>query len=111
MELIKDQLKRTKGVAIIFMIILHLFCRKEINEYYSVYLYINNNPAVYYLALLGWACVPIYCFSSGYGLYFGYKNKSIDKYKSNNLIRLFIFLINFWIVLIITCIVGYCLDM
>lgn len=111
MGLTKEQLKRTKGVAIIFMIILHLFCRKEIDEYYNAYLYINNIPVVYYLALLCGACVPIYCFSSGYGLYFGYKNKDITKYKMDNLIRLFKFLINFWIVLICTCIAGYCLGM
>ena len=111
MELSKEQIKRTKGVAIIFMIILHLFCRKDIQGYYDTSLFINNVPFIYYIALLGGACVPIYCFASGYDLYIGYKKKYLDYYKYYNRIRILKFLINFWIVLILTCIAGYLLGM
>ena len=43
----KEHIKRTKGVAIIFMIILNLFCRKDIQGYYDTSLFINNVPFVY----------------------------------------------------------------
>ena len=111
MELTKEQIKRSKGVAIIFMIILHLFCRKDIQGYYDTSLFINNVPFIYYFALLGGACVPIYCFASGYGLYIGYKKKDMYYYKYDNRIRILKFLINFWIILILTCVVGYLLGM
>ena len=111
MELSKEHIKRTKGVAIILMIILHLFCRKDIQGYYDASLFINNVPFVYYIALLGDSCIPIYCFVSGYDLYIGYKKKYLDYYKYYNRIRILKFLINFWIVLILTCIAGYLLGM
>lgn len=111
LELTKEQIKRTKGVAIIFMVILHLFCRKDIKEYYDAYLYINQIPAIYYISLLAGSCVPIYCFASGYGLYIGYKNKDIFTFNKDNKVRIFKFIIKFWIVLVLTCIVGYSLGM
>lgn len=95
MELTKEQVKRTKGVAIIFMVILHLFCRRNIKEYYDVYLYIQKVPLIYYIALLGGSCVPIYCFSSGYGLYIGYKNNEISIYKKITKFDYLNYLLNF----------------
>ena len=54
---------------------------------------------------------PIYCFVSGYGLYIRYKKKELFYYKYDNVVRILKFLINFWIVLILTCIAGYLLGM
>ncbi|MFC0476121.1 hypothetical protein ACFFHF_12840 [Robertmurraya beringensis] len=66
MELTKRDLHLTKGVAILMMLLLHLFCRKEFEGLYETYIYIGETPLIYYLALFGDACVPIYCFASGY---------------------------------------------
>lgn len=100
MELTKKQIGITKGIAILFMIFLHLFCRKDITGYYNVFFKINNVPLIYYLALFGDSCVAIYCFCSGYGLLIGYRNDT-KIYFRRNLVRLFKLYINYWIILII----------
>ncbi|MGG3582650.1 hypothetical protein P5618_011460 [Priestia megaterium] len=69
MEFSKKDMKILQGVAILFMLSLHLFARKEINGLYETFPVINRVPFVYYLALFGDACVPIYLFASGYGLF------------------------------------------
>ncbi|MEH7464336.1 hypothetical protein V7166_20405 [Bacillus thuringiensis] len=69
MGISKNDTKMLKGVAILFMLLLHLFCRKEVNGLYETFPVINGVPFVYYIRLFGDACVPIYCFVSGYGLF------------------------------------------
>ena len=54
-----------KGIAIIGMVMLHLFCIK-VDLSYTPLLWIGDTPLVYYLGLLGEICVPIYLFCSGY---------------------------------------------
>ncbi|MCD2502887.1 acyltransferase [Clostridium sp. NSJ-145] len=98
MELTKNQIKITKGVAILFMLLLHLFCIKSYESLYTPIIMIGNVPLIYYLALFGNCCVAIYCFCSGYGLMISYKNNK-EKYMKNNLIRIFKLYINFWIIL------------
>jgi uncharacterized membrane protein len=60
MELTKKQIDIRKGVAILFMITLHLFCRKDIQGYYNVFVKISGIPLVYYIGLFGDSCVAIY---------------------------------------------------
>lgn len=100
MELTKNQIKITKGVSILFMLLLHLFCDKAYEGLYESLIFIGNTPLVYYLALFGDCCVAIYCFCSGYRLMISYKNNK-DRYIKNNLIRIFKVYINFWIILIL----------
>ena len=68
MDLTKNQIKMTKGVAILFMLLLHLFCTKTYEGLYIPLIFIGDTPLIYYLALFGDCCVAIYCFCSGYGL-------------------------------------------
>lgn len=100
MELTKSQIKTTKGIAILFMLLLHLFCTKSYEGLYTPLIFIGSTPLVYYLALFGDCCVAIYCFCSGYGLFISYKNNN-DNYFKNNLIRILKLYINYWIVLFI----------
>lgn len=100
MELTKNQIKMTKGIAILFMLLLHLFCTKSYEGIYTPLIFIGDTPLVYYLALFGDCCVAIYCFCSGYGLIISYK-KNKGNYRKNNLIRIFKLYINFWIILFI----------
>lgn len=65
MEFSKKDMKILQGVAILFMLALHLFARKDVNGLYETFPMINGVPLVYYLALFGDACVPIYLFASG----------------------------------------------
>lgn len=98
MELTKNQIKVTKGIAILFMLLLHLFCTKSYENLYIPILFIGDIPLVYYLALFGDCCVAIYCFCSGYGLFISYKNNK-EKYLKDIFIRIFKLYINYWIIL------------
>lgn len=100
MELSKNQVKITKGIAILFMLLLHLFCTKAYQGLYTPLVFIEDTLLVYYLALFGDCCVAIYCFCSGYGLLISYKNNN-EKYIKNNLIRIFKLYVNYWIILFI----------
>ena len=62
----------TKGIAIVFMLLLHLFCTKDYDGLFKPLILIRNVPLIYYFALFGDCCVAIYCFCSGYGLMRGY---------------------------------------
>ncbi|MED3866649.1 acyltransferase family protein [Priestia megaterium] len=99
MEFSKKDMKILQGVAILFMLSLHLFARKEINGLYETFPVINGVPFVYYLALFGDACVPIYLFASGYGLFFSLGKNATPTVKKNFL-RILKLLINFWIILL-----------
>lgn len=100
MEFTRDQIKITKGVAILFMMLLHLFCTKNYEGLYTPLIFIGNTPLMYYLALFGDCCVAIYCFCSGYGLILGYK-KDEKSYFKKNILRILKLYINFWIILVI----------
>lgn len=100
MELTKQQINITKGIAILFMLLLHLFCTKQYEGIFKPIILIGQVPLVYYLALFGDCCVAIYCFCSGYGLYYSYNN-SRESYKINNRIRIFKLYINAWVILFI----------
>lgn len=100
MELTKQQVKNTKGIAILFMLLLHLFCTKTYEGVFTPLIMIGKVPLVYYLALFGDCCVPIYCFCSGYGLFISYE-KYEKGYNQHNLRRILKLYINFWIVLVL----------
>ena len=53
MELTKNQIKITKGVAILFMLLIHLFCTKSYDGLYTPIIMIGNVPLIYYLDLCG----------------------------------------------------------
>ena len=59
MELTKNQIKMTKGIAILFMLLLHLFCTKSYEGLYKPLIFIRDTPLVYYSALFGDCCVAI----------------------------------------------------
>jgi surface polysaccharide O-acyltransferase-like enzyme len=106
LEFTKKDITILKGVAIMFMLLLHLFTRKEVNGLYETFFVINGVPAIYYIGLFGDACVPIYCFASGYGLFVS-MNKAGNSILSRNFTRLFKLLINYWIVLVIFVGLGF----
>lgn len=104
MEFSKGDMKILKGVAILMMMFLHLFCRKEVNGLYVTFLTINEIPVIYYLALFADACVPIYCFASGYALFKISGEKSQNKQNFRRITKL---LINYWIILIVFVSIGF----
>lgn len=99
----------TKGLAIIFMVLLHLFCRIDNLPYEC--LKIGGVPLVYYIGLFGDQCVAIYCFCSGYALYLiNEKTNSTKQYYKGRIKSLLSFLINYWIVVIIFSLLGIFFD-
>ena len=82
-DLSKKQISATKGIAILFMLFLHLFCTKKYKGLFTPLMYINEVPLIYYLALFRDCCVVIYCFCSGYGLFINYKDNKGDFIKKN----------------------------
>ncbi|MDU2111333.1 MAG: acyltransferase, partial [Clostridiales bacterium] len=107
MELTKKQVSITKGVAILFMLLLHLFCTKDYQGLFTPLIMIKGVPLVYYLALFGDCCVAIYCFCSGYGLMCTYKNNP-DEYNKKNAKRILKLYINFWIIILLfVLLLGY----
>jgi surface polysaccharide O-acyltransferase-like enzyme len=105
LEFTKNDIKVTKGVAILFMLLLHLFCRKDVNGLYETFPIINGVPLIYYIGLFGDACVPMFCFASGYGLFVSI-NKAKGSILKKNLVRILKLLINYWIVLITFVAIG-----
>ena len=63
-ELTKDDSKAIQGIAVLFMLALHLFCRRD-NLPYTTILYIKDVPLIYYLGLWGDQCVALFCFLQG----------------------------------------------
>ncbi|MGL5989255.1 acyltransferase family protein [Cetobacterium sp.] len=107
MELSKSKINETKGIAIIFMLLLHLFCTKNYVGLFLPTIYLGQYPLIYYIALFGDCCVAIYCFSSGYGLMYNYQNNS-GEYSRKNYSRIFRLYIKYWIITIIfVFIAGY----
>ncbi|UQB67450.1 acyltransferase family protein [Epilithonimonas zeae] len=92
-----------KSIAILMMLFLHLFNQDYLNVFKPI-IFIGMKPLSYYLSLFCDACVPIFSFVSGYGLYYTYqKNKIIYRY--NNLKKLKKLYINYWIILLLFAVI------
>lgn len=108
-ELSKKDTNMTKGLAIIFMVLLHLFCRIDNLPYEC--LKIGGVPFAYYIGQFADCCVVIYCFCSGYALeIINYKYNNYKEYYKNRIKSLLKFLINYWMVLIIFSMLGILFD-
>lgn len=110
MEISKNDTKVLKGIAILLMLLLHLFCRKDSDGMYTTFLSLDGVPLLYYLALLGDACRPIYLFLSGYAFYIVI-NKQRDSILGKNIRRILKLACNYWIVLIIFVSLGFLMGL
>lgn len=104
MELTKQDTQKAKGVAIIGMVMLHLFCRLG-DLPYAPWVWIGETPLIYYLGLFGDFCVPIYCFCSGYAHYL-LKEKHKTDYNKATAQKILRFLSQYWLVVILFSAVG-----
>lgn len=100
-EYTKEESVILKGIAILFMIGLHLYNRDVTDGFYKPLLYIGNQPFIYYVSFMFDACVPIYCFIAGYAVYIK-KNISLKK----QVTRILVLLMNYWVIVLITVIIG-----
>ena len=100
-ELSKDEIKSLKGVAILFMIGCHLYNTLNYSNLYHPTITIGDTPLIYYISFLFDICVPIYSFCTGYAMYL---KRSLDFVENTK--RILKFLKQYWIILMLTCIVG-----
>ena len=108
MPLTKEDTLHAKGIAIISMLMLHLFCRIG-NLPYTPLIWIGDTPLIYYLGLFGDICVPIYCFCAGYSHYL-LQNENQEKYVRQIPNKILRFLVNYWIIVVLFSIVGLLFD-
>jgi surface polysaccharide O-acyltransferase-like enzyme len=87
------------------MLCLHLFNRGYEGLFTPIF-FIGTTPLSYYISLFSDACVPIFLFIRGYGLYFNYTKEKQFFFK-NNLVRVLKLYLNYWIVLVLfTLVLG-----
>jgi len=97
-----------KSIAILMMLCLHLFNR-DYQGLFQPFVFIGQEPLSYYISLFCDACVPIFAFVSGYGLYASYRNNQ-GSYLQKNLIRTKKLYFRYWIILILfVVILGFLL--
>ena len=95
----------TKGLAILSMVVLHLFCRKGEDVFGTPLLWLDEDtPFVYIFGFLAEICVPLYSICSGYAHFIlGSKGRLTMRANIRRIIR---FLLNYWIIVIVFSIVG-----
>lgn len=96
MEISVQKSNQLKAIAILMMLCLHLFNR----PYHCLFeplLFIGTQPLSYYISLFCDACVPIFCFVSGYGLFYKYQKGTVA-YNQGNRKRILKLYINYWII-------------
>lgn len=103
MEISIQKSNQLKSIAILMMLCLHLFNR-DYKGLFEPLLFIGEQPLSYYISLFCDACVPIFAFVSGYGLFFKYQ-ESKKNYTQKNWIRIRNLYVNYWIILFLFVVV------
>lgn len=106
--LTKQDSKMAQGLAILGMVMLHLFCRETDLPYDPVF-WIGKTPAIYYFGLFGDLCVPVYCFSSGYAQCVLFE-KEASQYPRQAVWRLWKFIRHYWVVVCLFSVIGLVID-
>lgn len=101
MDITKRDSKMLKGVAILAMLMLHLFCRRD-NLPYIPLLWVGDTPLIYYFGLFGDVCVAVYCFVSGYAHYLQSSKAELQQ-RWKRLLR---FMIPFWVIAVVFSLIG-----
>lgn len=98
-----------RGLAILCMVVLHLFCRTGKDVFGKPLLWINSTiPVVFLFGFFSEICVPLYSLCAGYARqYMEEKRKSSWK---NNFHRIIKLMVNYWIVLVLFSILGLIFD-
>lgn len=98
-----------RGLAILCMVVLHLFCRTGKDVFGRPLLWINSTiPVVFLFGFFSEICVPLYSLCAGYARqYMEEKKKSSWK---NNFHRIMKLMVNYWIVLVLFSILGLIFD-
>ncbi|MBR1416903.1 MAG: acyltransferase family protein [Bacilli bacterium] len=112
-EFTKDDTLFIKGIAIIMMLLHHLFRNQSLFSNYQVSFFPLTLNFVMELTTIFKICVSIFAFLTGYGLYKAIIKEKIDDHKSIKnwyINRVFKTLSGFWIIAIIAFIVCQIID-
>ena len=104
-ELTRDDSKAIQGIAILFMLALHLFCRLG-DLPYTTLLNIKEVPLVYYLGLWGDQCVALFCFCAGYAGYLQQEKYDKKRYMNYSVKRLMKLVMNYWMIVVLVSLIG-----
>lgn len=97
-----------KGIAIIMMIVHHLFGFSDrINEEYISIYKLEGMPIEYFTGIIGKCCVSIFLFIGGYGLYRTHQN-NVEYYSIFK--RIYKMYLNYWIVFIVFVPIGLIIN-
>lgn len=99
MELSVKKSNHLKAMAILMMLWLHLF-NVNYKGLYNPAILVAGQPLSFYISIFCDACVPIFAFVSGYGLYYKYQKKK-DFFARENRFRLKKMYLNLWIVILL----------
>ncbi len=99
----KEQTEMIKGVAILLMLVHHLF---GFPEWYTegvsyIGISLRANTLEYVLGQFGHICVAVFAFITGYGMFFSYRSGSVIKKSAKKGLS---FLIGYWLVLFVIAI-------
>lgn len=109
MQITLQKTNQLKSIAILMMLCLHLFNR-DFHGLFAPLIFIGSQPLSYYISLFSDACVPIFAFVSGYGLYFSYSNNK-QTYLQKNKERTKKLYIRYWIILLLFAVLlGWLLN-
>ncbi|MBQ0736947.1 acyltransferase [Aquimarina celericrescens] len=95
----RQKSNQLKSIAILMMLCLHLFNRNY-SGLFQPLIFMGNQPLSYYISIFSDACVPIFAFISGYGLYFSYINNPKGYYKKN-IGRIKQLYLRYWIIILL----------
>lgn len=101
MEITIKESNHLKSIAILMMLFLHLFNTLNYDGLFTPLIYIGEKPLVFYLSLFSDACVPIFAFVSGFGLYYKYRQNKESYNLRSNAKRIYSLYKTYWIILFI----------
>ncbi len=101
----KRDAKMTQGLAILCMLVLHLFCRKGADVFGTPLIWLNETtPLVYLFGFFAEICVPLYSLTIGYAQELLYESgKATWKDRGKRILKL---MTNYWIVVVLFSIIG-----
>lgn len=95
----------TRGLAILCMVVLHLFCRVGDDVIGQPLLWLSEDrPFVYLFGFFAEICVPLYSITVGYAQYLIMQKGKFSL--RNNISRILKLLTNYWIILFLFSLLG-----
>lgn len=101
----KQDAKMTQGLAILCMLVLHLFCRLGKDVYGTPLIWLNERtPLVYLFGFFAEICVALYSLTLGYAQELLYEQGQSSR--ENRIKRILKLMETYWVVVILFSLIG-----